>query len=259
MHWLQANKRPMMSHLRESGSIEQDADIIIFLYRDDYYKTADGDTVASDAEQNVAEIIVAKNRHGSTDTVKVGWYPFNSAYLTTVYRGMRSKKFIIRSAPSGVGKSRSCMADALNIASSHMYDWNKHEWVFIGEPMNVLYISTELTKEEIQDCLLAHITGIAQDRLEEWKDIGEEELKVIERGIKLMQECKLYCEYTSDFTIDSINELIESHVINNNITHCFFDYINDSPSLYSYFYEKTKTRLRTDQVLFMFSEQLKLT
>ncbi len=69
----QSNKRPMMSHLRESGSIEQDADIIIFLYRDDYYKTADGDTVAADAEQNVAEIIVAKNRHGSTDTVKVGW------------------------------------------------------------------------------------------------------------------------------------------------------------------------------------------
>ncbi len=69
----QANKRPMMSHLRESGSIEQDADIIIFLYRDDYYKTAEGDTVAADTEQNIAEIIVAKNRHGSTDTVKVGW------------------------------------------------------------------------------------------------------------------------------------------------------------------------------------------
>ena len=69
----QANKRPMMSQLRESGSIEQDADIIIFLYRDDYYKSAEGDTVSADTEQNVAEIIVAKNRHGSTDTVKVGW------------------------------------------------------------------------------------------------------------------------------------------------------------------------------------------
>ncbi len=70
----QNNKRPMMAHLRESGSIEQDADIIIFLYRDEYYKNAEGgDTVASDTEQNVAEIIVAKNRHGSTDTVKVGW------------------------------------------------------------------------------------------------------------------------------------------------------------------------------------------
>ena len=70
----QNNKRPMMAHLRESGSIEQDADIIIFLYRDEYYKNAEGgDTVASDTEQNTAEIIVAKNRHGSTDTVKVGW------------------------------------------------------------------------------------------------------------------------------------------------------------------------------------------
>ena len=67
------SKKPMISDLRESGSIEQDADVIIFLYRDEYYKTAEGESVASDTEQNVAEIIVAKNRHGSTDTVKVGW------------------------------------------------------------------------------------------------------------------------------------------------------------------------------------------
>ena len=68
------NKRPMISHLRESGSIEQDADVIIFLYRDEYYKNAEGgDSVTPDTEQNVAEIIIAKNRHGSTDTVKVGW------------------------------------------------------------------------------------------------------------------------------------------------------------------------------------------
>ena len=67
------SKKPMISDLRESGSIEQDADVIIFLYRDEYYKIAEGDSVAADTEQNTAEIIVAKNRHGSTDTVKVGW------------------------------------------------------------------------------------------------------------------------------------------------------------------------------------------
>ncbi|MGI5896199.1 MAG: replicative DNA helicase [Oscillospiraceae bacterium] len=58
--------RPMLSDLRESGSIEQDADIVMFLYRDAYYNE-------ESEEQNVAECIVAKNRHGETDTVRLHW------------------------------------------------------------------------------------------------------------------------------------------------------------------------------------------
>lgn len=61
------DKRPMLSDLRESGSIEQDADIVMFLYRDEYYKTDEANKNA------VAEVIVAKNRHGSLDKVKLGW------------------------------------------------------------------------------------------------------------------------------------------------------------------------------------------
>lgn len=60
------DKRPMLSDLRDSGAIEQDADIIMFLYRDEYYKE---DT----PEQSVAEVIVAKNRHGSLERIKLGW------------------------------------------------------------------------------------------------------------------------------------------------------------------------------------------
>ena len=59
------DKRPILSDLRESGSIEQDADIIMFLYRDAYY--------ADNGDQSVAECIVAKNRHGQTDKVQLGW------------------------------------------------------------------------------------------------------------------------------------------------------------------------------------------
>ena len=67
-------KKPMLSELRDSGAIEQDADVVIFLYRDEYYKNQEGESsVPSDSEQNIAEIIVAKNRHGSAETVKVGW------------------------------------------------------------------------------------------------------------------------------------------------------------------------------------------
>lgn len=61
-----ADHRPVLSDLRESGSIEQDADIVLFLYRDSYYNQ-------DSPEQNIAECIVAKNRHGETGTVKIGW------------------------------------------------------------------------------------------------------------------------------------------------------------------------------------------
>ena len=62
------DKRPIMSDLRESGAIEQDADAILFLYRDDYYNE-------NSEEKNVAECIVATNRHGETGTVKLQWLP----------------------------------------------------------------------------------------------------------------------------------------------------------------------------------------
>lgn len=185
-------------------------------------------------------------------------YPFQSAYLTTVYRGMRKKKFIIRSSISGGGKSRSSMADALNIGCDKLYDWSKKEWIFIGEKEPVLFISTELPKEEVQSCLLAHISGIEQDRIEEWKDITKEEEEVLDISTTLVEESLLYCEYLPDFTIDSISDKIEEYVINHNIGYCFFDYINDSPSLYSYYYQKTRTNLQTHQILFLFSNALKL-
>ena len=60
------DKRPMLSDLRESGAIEQDADIVMFLYRDGYYDEASEDG-------NIAEVILAKHRGGSTGTEKLLW------------------------------------------------------------------------------------------------------------------------------------------------------------------------------------------
>jgi replicative DNA helicase len=65
-----SDKRPMLSDLRDSGAIEQDADVVMFLYRDHYY---DQNKTQMDTEE--AEVIVAKNRQGATGTVKLGWYP----------------------------------------------------------------------------------------------------------------------------------------------------------------------------------------
>ena len=69
------DKRPMMSDLRESGSIEQDADIVSFLYRGDYYRREDADEneVQETNDVSTVEVIVAKNRHGQTGTAELAF------------------------------------------------------------------------------------------------------------------------------------------------------------------------------------------
>ena len=73
------DKRPILSDLRESGAIEQDADEVLFLYRDDYYNE-------NSEEKNVAECIVAKNRHGETGTVKLQWLPQYTTFADREWR-----------------------------------------------------------------------------------------------------------------------------------------------------------------------------
>ena len=73
------DKRPMLSDLRESGAIEQDADEVLFLYREDYYNK---DT----EKQNVAECIVAKKRHGETGTVELQWLPQFTTFADREWR-----------------------------------------------------------------------------------------------------------------------------------------------------------------------------
>lgn len=72
------DKKPMLSDLRDSGAIEQDADTVIFLYRSEYYKTGE----STDQNTSIAEVIIAKNRHGSTGTVNMGWNGQYTKFIT---------------------------------------------------------------------------------------------------------------------------------------------------------------------------------
>jgi len=69
------DKTPMLSDLRDSGAIEQDADSVMFLFREDYYEK-------DPEKKNIAKCIIAKNRHGETATVELGWFGEYTKFTT---------------------------------------------------------------------------------------------------------------------------------------------------------------------------------
>ena len=79
------SKKPMLSDLRDSGAIEQDADIVLFLYRDEYYKDVKG--AKANVEVNTAEVIIAKNRHGALKDVKMTWNGQFTKFVTMENQG----------------------------------------------------------------------------------------------------------------------------------------------------------------------------
>jgi replicative DNA helicase len=74
------NKRPILSDLRESGSIEQDADLVLMLYRDSYYSST---TTTVDNEKNIVELIIAKHRNGPIGTVELEFDPKRTKFLNS--------------------------------------------------------------------------------------------------------------------------------------------------------------------------------
>ena len=79
-----SSHRRQLSDLRDSGSIEQDADCVLFLYRDSYYASQNPDGAEVDAD--TAECIVAKNRHGETSTVPLGWDGAHTRFMDVDFK-----------------------------------------------------------------------------------------------------------------------------------------------------------------------------
>jgi replicative DNA helicase len=81
-----SDHRPQLSDLRESGALEQDADLVAFLYREEAYKSPEERQAMPEDRKNVAEIILAKQRNGPTGTVELRFVP-SSMRFDTLYRG----------------------------------------------------------------------------------------------------------------------------------------------------------------------------
>lgn len=183
--------------------------------------------------------------------------PFCSKIFTTITRGARLKKFYMRSAPTGVGKTRISLADACNLAIPYIYDLEQEKWVRNGVAEPTLFITTELEFEEIQTMLWAFVSGVQEEAILENKTTPEEDAR-IDRAIEILEDCPLMLEYMPNFDMDSVERTIKTYIIKKKIKHVFFDYIHTSLEMLEEISQSSKgMKLREDNMLLMFVTRLK--
>lgn len=183
--------------------------------------------------------------------------PLYGKMINTILRGARISKFYLRSAPTGNGKSRMLMADALNLAAPEIYDTEKKQWVDNGGSQPATFITTELDLEETQTLQIAFLSGVNEDIILEGKYTGDEEARV-DKAIEIIENSPFWIEHIPDFSVNEIEMIIRRNVRERGVQYVFFDYIHTSMKFLAEITAMTNgMKLREDQILFMLSSKLK--
>ena len=162
--------------------------------------------------------------------------PLSGSIYNTVVSGARLGKYYIRSAGSGVGKTRLAVGDACRLAIPKYYDWHKECWIDTGLNNKVLFITTELDRDEVQTMLLANISGINEDKILNGECNFLED-KIIEQALDII-ECfndNFILDKIPDPSINQIEACVRNHKQVDQIEYVFYDYIFSSPGLLSEF------------------------
>ena len=176
--------------------------------------------------------------------------------INTVTRGARLKKFYLRSAPTGIGKSRSMVADACYIGCNKIYD-EIFGWIKTGPAQPTLYIATEQDLSEIQTMMLAFLSNVNEEHILEGKYEGDEEDRVIEAA-RILKSSTLYVEQLPDFSLQDVENKIKRNIRDHDVQYIFMDYIHTSMKILEEITRRSGgVKLREDNVLFMLSNKLK--
>lgn len=194
--------------------------------------------------------------HRLKETPDIG-APLYGPLINSITRGARLKKFYLRSAATGVGKSRSMMADALYLACSSMWNLKTQTWDKLTVQSPTLFISTELEKSELQTMAVAFIAGIDEDKILK-SMLDWVELERVEEACRIISEANFVMEYMPDFSLKDIENTIKRNIRENDCTYIFLDYIHTSMKILEEITRRSGgVKLREDNILFMISIQLK--
>lgn len=145
--------------------------------------------------------------------------PLYGPLINTITRGARLKKFYLRSAATGVGKTRSMIADACYIACDKIYD-NNFGWINTGFKEPTLFITTEQELEEIQTMMLAFLSNVDEDHILNGEYLSGEEQRVKEAA-KILSESPLYVEELPDFSLKDVENKIKKNIREHDIKYVF--------------------------------------
>ena len=184
-------------------------------------------------------------------------YPLYGKFMNTITRGARLGKFYLRSAATGVGKTRTMIADACYIGCGQMYDLNTNKWISIGAPQNTLFIATEQDLAECQTMCIAFLAGVDEEHILK-AEYYTGEWERVQKASMLLKQSKIYFECLPDFTLTMIENIIKKHIRENQVQYVFFDYIHSSASILMEVGGAHGVKnLREDNVLFLLSSKLK--
>lgn len=182
--------------------------------------------------------------------------PLYGSMINTITRGARLKKFYLRSAPTGCGKSRSMIADACYFSCSAYYD-DVFGWVSLPSKEPTLFITTEQETEEIQTMMLAFLSNVNEDHILNGFYEGDEELRV-NRACEILAEAPLYIEELPDFSLKDIENKIKKNIRDHGVKYVAHDYIHTSLKILEEITRRSGgIKLREDNILFMLSTRLK--
>lgn len=248
---LDMKKKQLQEDLLDNSSLEEIADKVDRKISDIRLKYVDDTTgEAIQAGKGVLQLIQKFKDHPEVGV------PLYGRLVNTVTRGARLKKFYLRSAATGIGKTRSMIADACNIACNKIYD-ESFGWINNGTSEPTLFITTEQELEEIQTMMLAFLSNVNEEHIINGEYEGDEEERVIKAG-EILESSPLYVEELPDFSLKDVENVIKKNIRDHDVKYIFHDYIHTSLKILEEITKRSGgVKLREDNILFMLSNKLK--
>lgn len=248
---LDTKKKQLQEDMLDNSTLEQIADKVdakIDAIRLQYVDDSFGE--AQQAGDGIFDLIQKFKEHPEVGV------PLYGPLINTVTRGARLKKFYLRSAATGIGKTRSMIADACYIGCNKFYD-ETFGWISSGPAEPTLFITTEQELEEIQTMMLAFLSGVNEEHILNGEYEGDEEERVLQAA-QILKDSPLYVEELPDFSLKDVEDKIKKNIRDHDIKYVFHDYIHTSLKILEEITRRSGgVKLREDNILFMLSTRLK--